>query len=55
MHESNICVTEIDEEWVGETLGAQIEKSSSRVLEAPRHEIDTCMKRNDKKLIGLGQ
>jgi hypothetical protein len=40
---------------IGVVLGAQIGKSSSRALEAPRHEINTCIKRIDKKLIGLGQ
>ena len=50
-----MCVKKIDKELVGVALGAQIGKSSSRVLEAPRHEINTCIKRIDKKLIGLGQ
>ena len=36
-------------------LGTQIGKSSSRAIEAPRHEINTCIKRIDKEMICFGQ
>jgi len=35
--------------------GAQIGKSSSRALEAPRNEIKIFIKRIDKEMIGVGQ
>jgi len=33
--------------------GAQIEKSSSRALEAPRHEMNTFIKRIAREMIGF--
>ena len=40
---------------IGFGQGAQIGKSSSRALEAPRHEINTFIKGIDKEMIGFGQ
>ena len=40
---------------IGFGQGAQIEKPSSRALEALRHEVNTCIKRIDKEMIGFGQ
>ena len=40
---------------IGFGQGAQIEKSSSRALEAPRHEINTIIKRIDKDMLGFEQ
>jgi len=44
----------IDKEQIGCGQGAQIGKSSSRALEAPRLDINMCLKRIDKEQIGLG-
>jgi len=40
---------------IGFGQGTQIGKSCSRALEAPRHEINTFVKRIDKEMTGFGQ
>ena len=40
---------------IGFGHGARVGKSSSRALEAPRHEINMFIKIGDKDMIGFGQ
>ena len=40
---------------IGLGQGTQIGKSSSRAIEAPRHEINICINRIDAEMIGFGQ
>jgi len=40
---------------IGFGQGTQIGKSSSRALEVPRHDINSCIKRIDKDMIGFGR
>ena len=40
---------------IGFGQGTQIGKSSSRALEAPRHEINSCIKGTEKEMTGCGQ
>ena len=51
---NTFIIKRIDKEKVGFGQGAQIGKSSSRALEAPRLEIISSIKRIDKEKIGFG-